>query len=206
MSSATAYHAFTDADTDAVDQLLFDARWAESALDFYGFHGAITANCLAPTSLNRHDLFILVSGQEDYTPLESTTLFDGLVDKLERSIRSTLDLDDNLPIPPPLEADPEQAQQALTNWCAGFVDVYLQHEDDWLADNHPNTVSLLMPILTLSQAFDDDDFVAALNNKKLCRQMAQAIPDNIKDLYLHFHAGCGAKPGNAKQPGNAKKV
>jgi hypothetical protein len=36
--------------------------------------------------------------------------------------------------------------------------------------------------------------------------MAQAIPDNIKDLYLHFHAGCGAKPGNAKQPGNAKKV
>ena len=46
----------------------------------------------------------------------------------------------------------------------------------------------MVPMLTLSGLFDDEDFQKVRNSEKLSRQMADAIPDSLTDLYLLFHA------------------
>jgi uncharacterized protein len=43
-------------------------------------------------------------------------------------------------------------------------------------------------MLTLSGLFEDEDFQKVRNDEKLARQMSDAIPDSLTDLYLLFHA------------------
>jgi uncharacterized protein len=90
-----------------------------------------------------------------------------------------------LELPEPEDGDP---MNALENWCAGFVDVFLEHEDAWLEVNEKETADLLVPMLTLSGLFEDEDFQKVRNDEKLASQMSDAIPDSLTDLYLLFHA------------------
>ena len=63
------------------------------------------------------------------------------------------------------------------------------HEEEWLdAASEEETADLMVPMLTLSGLFDDEDFQKVRNSDKLSRQMADAIPDSLTDLYLLFHA------------------
>ena len=89
--------------------------------------------------------------------------------------------------PEPEDGDP---MNALENWCAGFVDTFLEHEEAWLvaASSEEDVADLMVPMLTLSGLFDDEDFQKARNNEKLSARMADTIPDSLTDLYLLFHA------------------
>ncbi|HCP20229.1 MAG TPA: YecA family protein, partial [Marinobacter hydrocarbonoclasticus] len=78
---------------------------------------------------------------------------------------------------------------ALENWCAGFVDTFLEHEEAWLqAADEDEVADLMVPMLTLSGLFEDEDFQKVRNDEKLSAKMAEAIPDSLTDLYLLFHA------------------
>jgi uncharacterized protein len=46
----------------------------------------------------------------------------------------------------------------------------------------------MVPMLTLSGLFEDEDFQKVRNDEKLSAKMAEAIPDSLTDLYLLFHA------------------
>lgn len=97
-----------------------------------------------------------------------------------------LDMGQALELPEPEDGDP---MNALENWCAGFVDTFLEREEEWLeAASEEETADLLVPMLTLSGLFEDEDFQNVRNSEKLSRQMADAIPDSLTDLYLLFHA------------------
>ncbi|MCW8978881.1 MAG: YecA family protein, partial [Marinobacter sp.] len=98
----------------------------------------------------------------------------------------SLDMGQSLELPEPEDGDP---MNALENWCAGFVDTFLEHEEEWLeAASEEEAADLMVPMLTLSGLFDDEDFQKVRNSEKLSRQMADAIPDSLTDLYLLFHA------------------
>ena len=56
------------------------------------------------------------------------------------------------------------------------------------AASEEEAADLMVPMLTLSGLFDDEDFQKVRNSEKLSRQMADAIPDSLTDLYLLFHA------------------
>ena len=60
--------------------------------------------------------------------------------------------------------------------------------EHWLKAGEEETADLLVPMLTLSGLFEDEDFQNVRNSEKLSRQMADAIPDSLTDLYLLFHA------------------
>lgn len=69
------------------------------------------------------------------------------------------------------------------------MDTFLEHEEEWLeAASEEETADLMLPMLTLSGLFDDDDFQKVRSSDKLSRQMAEAIPESLTDLYLLFHA------------------
>ena len=71
-------------------------------------------------------------------------------------------------------------------YCAGTIinilkEVLLKVDEKEAAD-------LLVPMLTLSGLFEDEDFQKVRDDEKLARQMSDAIPESLTALYLLFHA------------------
>lgn len=168
-----------------LEDILFAEQWADEALDFFGLHGLVCASTVGPRRLDTDILFALATGQDPGTAEQPPAAFVKLCEKLERSLRSTLEQDETIELPEPEDDDP---QSALENWCAGFVDGFLLAEDEWLAEDEENVASLLVPMMTLSNLFEDEDFQTAREDDEISQQLAEQIPDALTDLYLVFNA------------------
>lgn len=176
----------SNADIEALEDILFAEPWGDEALDFFGFHGVVCASVVGPTTLSVDAIFKLVTGAEDTPGGGIPDTFRQCVTRLARDMTQALDMGQDLELPEPEDGDP---MNALENWCAGFVDTFMEHEDEWLdAVSEEETADLMVPMLTLSGLFDDEDFQNVRDSEKLSRQMADAIPDSLTDLYLLFHA------------------
>ena len=175
----------TNTDIEALEDILFANPWGDEAVDFFGLHGIVCASVVGPVTLSADDLFALATGNDQLTPDQTPELFKSAVERLSRDMAHALDMGQTLELPEPEDGDP---MNALENWCAGFVDTFLEHEDAWLAVDEKEAADLLVPMLTLSGLFEDDDFQKVRKDEKLARQMSDAIPDSLTDLYLLFHA------------------
>jgi len=175
----------SNSDIEALEDILFAEPWGDEAVDFFGLHGVVCASVVGPVDLSVDDIFTLATGTER-TPSDKTPeVFRSVVERLARDMTQALDMGQALELPEPEDGDP---MNALENWCAGFVDIFLEHEDAWLEVNEKETADLLVPMLTLSGLFEDEDFQKVRNDEKLASQMSDAIPDSLTDLYLLFHA------------------
>lgn len=176
----------SNTDIEALEDILFAEPWGDEALDFFGFHGVVCASVVGPDRLSAEAVFRLVTGSESTPGGGIPDTFRQCVAQLAGDMAKALDMGQALELPEPEDGDP---MNALENWCAGFVDTFLESEDLWLdAAGEENTAELMVPMLTLSGLFDDEDFQNVRNSEKLSRQMAEAIPDSLTDLYLLFHA------------------
>lgn len=174
----------SNSDIEALEDILFAEPWGDEALDFFGLHGVVCASVVGPAELSTDDIFRLATGTDSLPAAGVPEAFSRPVAQLTRDMAHALDMGQPLELPEPEDGDP---MNALENWCAGFVDTFLEHEDDWLQVDENETADLLVPMLTLSGLFDDEDFRRVRESEKLTRQMADAIPDSLTDLYLLFH-------------------
>ncbi|MBB5322365.1 YecA/YgfB family protein [Marinobacter oulmenensis] len=174
-------------DIEALEDILFAEPWGDHALDFFGFHGVVCASVIGPVRVETEDLFRLATGSDSVPEAGVPEIFTHCVSELSRDMAHALDMGQPLELPEPEDGDP---MNALENWCAGFVDTFLEHEEAWLvaASSEEDVADLMVPMLTLSGLFDDEDFQKARNNEKLSARMADTIPDSLTDLYLLFHA------------------
>lgn len=168
-----------------LEDVLFAEQWAEDALDFFGLHGLVCASAVGPRRLTEDELFALATGQEPGDSALPPPSFVRLREKLEKALISALDQGETVELPEPEEDDP---RSALENWCAGFVEGFLLLEDEWLARDEENVASLLIPMMTLSGLFDDEDFQRTRESDELSQDLADQIPDALTDLYLLFHS------------------
>ncbi len=175
----------SNAEIEAVEDILFAEPWGDDALDFFGLHGVICASVVGPAALEVADVFRLATGADQPPPGGVPAVFSQAVGKLAEGMRSALDMGLPLELPEPEDGDP---MNALENWCAGFVDTFLENEERWLEIHEEDTANLVVPMMTLSGLFDDEDFQKVRESEKLSKQMADAIPDSLTDLYLLFHA------------------
>lgn len=175
----------TNPEIEALEDILFAEPWGDEALDFFGLHGLVCASVVGPRALPTDALFCLATGTEQAPEGGVPDSFRTAVEKLSAGMSHLLDMGQPLELPEPEDGDP---LNALENWCAGFVDAFLENEDDWLEDNEKETADLMVPMLALSGLFDDEDFQRVRKDEKLSQQMADAIPDSLTDLYLLFHA------------------
>ncbi|HCW90395.1 MAG TPA: YecA family protein [Marinobacter sp.] len=175
----------TNPEIEALEDILFAEPWGDEALDFFGLHGLVCASVVGPGTIPTDALFCLATGTDQVPEGGVPDSFRTAVEKLASGMSSLLDMGQPLELPEPEDGDP---MNALENWCAGFVDAFLEHEDDWLEENEKETADLMVPMLALSGLFDDEDFQRVRKDEKLSQQMADAIPDSITDLYLLFHA------------------
>ncbi|MEP6190441.1 MAG: YecA family protein, partial [Marinobacter sp.] len=141
---------------------------------------------VGPAELSAEEIFRLATGVQTVPDSGVPEVFRRCVQQLASAMAHALDMGQALELPEPEDGDP---MNALENWCAGFVDTFLEREEEWLeAASEDETADLLVPMLTLSGLFEDEDFQNVRNSEKLSRQMADAIPDSLTDLYLLFHA------------------
>lgn len=176
----------TNSDIQALEDILFAEPWGDDSLDFFGFHGVVCASVVGPASLNMETIFRLVTGSDEAPGGGIPDTFRQCVTQLAGDMTKSLDMGQALELPEPEDGDP---MNALENWCAGFVDTFLEFEDEWLdAASEEETADLMVPVLTLSGLFDDEDFQRVRTSEKLSQRMAEAIPDSLTDLYLLFHA------------------
>lgn len=167
-----------------LEDILFAEQWADEAFDFFGLHGLVCASVVGPRQFEPRVLFALATGQDPGSAEHPSDTFVTLCVKLEKSLRSALEQGETVELPEPEEGDPDSA---LENWCAGFVDGFMLAEDEWLAKDEENVASLLVPMMTLSGLFEDEDFQAARENDEVSQQLVEQIPDSLSDLYLLFH-------------------
>lgn len=175
----------SNAEIESLEDILFAEPWGDDALDFFGLHGVVCASVVGPEPVSIETMFRLATGQDELPEGGVPETFRVLVTRLAQDLAHSLDMGQALELPEPEDGDP---MNALENWCAGFVDTFLEHEDAWLAANEEEAADLLVPMLALSGLFEDEDFQRVRNSDKLSRQMADAIPDSLTDLYLLFHA------------------
>jgi uncharacterized protein len=176
----------SNADIEALEDILFAEPWGDHALDFFGFHGVVCASVIGPVSLQAEDLFRLATGADTLPDTGVPEIFSRCARQLGEDMAHALDMGQPLELPEPEDGDP---MNALENWCAGFVDTFLEYEENWLeAAAEEEVADLMVPMLTLSGLFEDEDFTKVRNDEKLSARMAEAIPDSLTDLYLLFHA------------------
>ena len=145
----------SDSDIEALEDILFAEPWGDEALDFFGLHGVVCASVVGPTSLSTEDIFRLATGAEQAPSGQVPDAFRQAVEQLGRDMAHALDMGQSLELPEPEDGDP---MNALENWCAGFVDTFLENEEAWLEAGEEETADLLVPMLTLSGLFEDEDF------------------------------------------------
>ncbi|MDX5300177.1 MAG: YecA family protein [Gammaproteobacteria bacterium] len=176
----------SEAEINALEDVLFDDAWADHALDFFGLHGLLCASVVGPKALLTEEVMALATSQEvealTNTPIPAA--FAELTERLAHLIRQQLERDETLELPEPEDGDP---LNALENWCAGFVEAFMLYEDMWLDANEEEVAELMLPIMALSGLFDDEDFASVRDNAELAQQMAEQIPDTLAELYLFFH-------------------
>ncbi|MBS3803188.1 MAG: YecA family protein [Oleiphilaceae bacterium] len=175
----------SNSEIESLEDILFAEPWGEDALDFFGLHGMVCASVVGPITISTENLFMLATGLDELPEDTVPPVFKTLVETLSNGLAHSLDMGQALELPEPEDGDP---MNALENWCAGFVEVFLENEEAWLQDNEEEVAELLVPMLTLSGFYEDEDFQRVRESEKLSQQMADAIPDSLTDLYLLFHA------------------
>ena len=176
----------SSADISALEEILFDDLFAEDSLDYFGIHGALSALAVGPCEMTSDDWIELAFGR----PINASEVkaYDLVADTLTRifhNIRSELNQEEPIELP----AETYEDREALTNWCAGFVEAFLANEEQWFEQKQELVAELLLPIMALSNLFDDEDFAEITANPKLMAQLSEQIPEVLTDLYLLFHSG-----------------
>ena len=176
----------TEDEVEALESILFDPEFGDHALDVFGLHGAVTAAVVSPEALDMNRIFAVATGQAPEKVASVPEVFSRLVNRMAKELRQLLEQGHSAELPEP--EDEESEDEAVENWCAGFTDVFLLEEDQWLASDEDYVGQLVTPILTLSNLFDDEAFQQARQDPKRYSDYSDAIPDVLTDLYLHFHS------------------
>ena len=176
----------TEDEVEALESILFDPEYGDHALDVFGLHGAVTAAVVSPETLDMNRVFAVATGQTPETVSSVPEVFSRLVTRMAQELRQLLEQGHSAELPKP--EDEESEEEAVENWCAGFTDVFLLEEDQWLESDEEQIGQLVTPILTLSNLFDDEAFQQARQDPKRYADYSEAIPDILTDLYLHFHS------------------
>ncbi len=156
----------------------FDDEADDDCLDFIGAHGFLSALAVEP-SPPPSAVWLPVLLGESAPPKDVPPL-------LERWLTCMCQQryhDDPLVLPCAL--DPQD--EALANWCSGFMEVVFWHEDLWHDNAEAELVELTLPMLTFSGLIDDPELLRLRRDRRISRQMAERIPDVISEIYLFFH-------------------
>ncbi len=186
MGSSIPY-LISDQDIDTLEDFLFEDDMVEDTLDYYGVHGLICSSVVGPIEKSDKELTNLIFIDHKGLSPEQWEAAEAIITKLRNNISSELSIGNTIDLPI-YDTDEEHYEDALINWCGGFIEGFLEDESEWFARSQELVAELLLPIMSLSQLFDDEDFAELNDNQKIMDQFEEQLPELITDLFLLFHA------------------
>lgn len=162
-------------------------------LPFIPTHGFLCAVAIGP----HHDQWLasLTEGHQAQLPPWVVDDLTRYLAELERQIAAD---DDSFSLPFEItDVDPDDSD--IGDWCIGFIDYLFSEGVDelWYAgadeDKELEIGDLTLPMIVISGMEVDDDetgkqIASMRRNADTLEDMAEAIPDNLRQLYLLHHA------------------
>ena len=170
----------------------------EGTLDYHGLHGFLTALIICPASLTEEERNENIFDSEIPLPEATSKDFNQLIIKVQTAIdRGFNDEEEGFSLSCEAELD-DHDDEALANWCTGFIVAHFLNEEVWFAINEQEVCELLLPIMLASGLFDDgQEFKDIRKDSKLTEDMCSQIPEVLMELYLIFNAPEEKKPHHA---------
>lgn len=202
---------------DALFTFLDSERVDEEALDLFAAHGLLVAlaiSTVAHEASERHAL-ILESEPEWESDDQQREVLTALDDMLESAVAifesaGVPDLPFDLEFEAEeIESDENDDTHPIRLWCAGFMEGVFLDESAWFGDRESSAAELLLPFMTLSGLFDDEDpELAALGrDPRGATRLARQLPELTLDLFLLYRAPLekaapppGGGKGGSKNP------
>ncbi|WP_299726348.1 YecA family protein [uncultured Endozoicomonas sp.] len=172
----------------------------EGTLDYHGLHGFLTALTICPTDLTEHERNESVFDQKVDLPAEQAKELNRLIQEVQTTIdRGFNDEEEGFSLSCEAELE-DHDDDALANWCTGFMVAHFLNEDAWFISNEQEVCELLLPIMLASGLFDDEqEFKDIRKNEELVEDMCSQIPEVLMELYLVFNAPEEKKPFKPKR-------
>ncbi len=158
-------------------ELFFDS---EERIGYAAAHGFLLAISVGPEVAVEEWMQWLL---DDHAP-DRTAEIEALIGRWQKELFWTCYHDE--PLVFPCRLTPEDP--LLNEWCAGFMEAVFCQEVRFFGEN-AEVVELTVPMVFFSNLDDSPEFKLLQKNRLAVRQMAENIPELIKELFLLFHPG-----------------
>ena len=177
---------------EQLEDILFSEHLNEEALDYFGFHGLVSASVIGPVKFNTETLLALLFGNDDIQLSDSEfKTIEASIELIKCALLEEINEGRDIFLPYSDEAgsDNETHYDAcLESWCIGFMEGFFYQEKAWFCKGEDITAELLLPIMALSGLFDSDEFQEIRRNEKLLSQFEEIMPEQLVDIFLFYHS------------------
>ncbi len=192
MQSTLNSAPLSDDELDRLETFIFSDVVSEDSLDLIGIHGFLCALNISPIPADEDEwMDILFDGKPNWLSTEQETEITSLLNRWKSSIYSDLSNDRELGMPCELTLETKNEESELEIWAQAFMEGVFLNEDEWFSegtDKEEVVAELMLPIMVISNLFDEKEFKEIRRNHVVTEQMANEIPDILVDLFLLYHA------------------
>ncbi|AJQ95202.1 YecA family protein [Gynuella sunshinyii] len=178
----------TQTELDWLYEYLDTDEHADEVLEFYGYHGLLTATALMPTRPDWNTLHSWIFDTEEQPGnTDQLVRFKTLTSMLIDSIQDEITADEQVALP--FDILPGEITEEMEAWCSGFMQVIFESDSQLETFDQEALSMLLFPFELGSQLFEDEaEFKQISKNTKLKTQILNQIPEALVDLYLLTHS------------------
>ncbi|BBB30342.1 YecA family protein [Neptunomonas japonica] len=192
MQSTLNSAPLSDDELDRLENFIFSDVVSEDSLDLIGIHGFLCALNISPVPAAEEEwMDVLFDGVPKWTSAEQEKEITSTLNRWKSSIYSDLSNDSELGMPCELTLETKNEESELEIWAQAFMEGVFLNEDEWFSEGtskEETVAELMLPIMVVSNLFDEKEFKEIRKNSAVAEQMANEIPDILVDLFLLFHA------------------
>ncbi|WP_428243711.1 UPF0149 family protein [Gynuella sp.] len=161
---------------------------SDEVLEFYGYHGLLTATALLPIPPDWTTIHSWIFDTEDQpNNTDQTARFKTLTLLLIDNIQDEITADEQVALP--FDILPGEITEEMEAWCSGFMQVIFESDSQLEKFDQEALSVLLFPFELGSRLFEDEtEFKQISKNTKLKIQVLNQIPEALVDLYLLTHS------------------
>jgi uncharacterized protein len=184
------HEALSEEELNTLGYYLEEEAQERDALDFFATHGLMTALSINPQPNDFNILWSLIFEQPPiFENTEQENTIKAILLKLWHEIDSLLSEAEEFPVPCELTVEVEDDEEIapLESWAQGFMEGLMYQQDSWFKNKEAEIAEQLLPIHYASGFFSDEPEMQEIdNNLELSKQVCEALPSAVTDLYLAF--------------------
>ena len=161
----------------------------EDVLEFYGYHGLLTACAIIPVTPGWEEIHSWIFDQpvNSSTETEQLRQFKQLTLLLIDTIQDEITAEEQVSLP--FDITPRNISEEMESWCSGFMQAIFDTGEQLESLDQEALSTLLLPFELGSRLFEQEsEFQQIMKKPKLMEQILNQIPETLVDLYLLTHS------------------